>query len=93
MILSTCYFVFIAHLREIDEVLGLFRDLLSEGALIIWSKGVAENLHFGLIVESWYGLHEMRGGVVAEVRGDIANSQSTTTVKQSLWVSKRSTFE
>lgn len=74
-------------------MLGLFRDLLSEGALIIWSKGVAENLHFGLIVESWYGLHEMRGGVVAEVRGDIANSQSTTTVKQPLWVSKRSTFE
>lgn len=73
-------------------MLRFFCYFPSEGALIVRSERVAKYLHFASSVKPRNGLHEMRGRMITEVRGDIANSQSTTAVEQSLRMSVRGAF-
>ena len=67
----------------------MFRLLLNfapEAGLVAGRERVAEYLHLALCVEPWDTLHQVGGGVVAKVRGDIANAKATSTVKQTLGV-------
>ena len=54
-------------------------NLSSEASVVVGRKGVAKDLHVGPVVETGYTLHEVGGRVVAEIGGEIADSQSTAT--------------
>ena len=45
----------------------LLRDLPPEAGVVVWRQRVAEDLHLGPAMEARHALHEVRGGVVAEV--------------------------
>ena len=74
-------------------MLSLLTDLPPEGALVIWGERVAEDLHFRFVMKPGYGLHEVRGRVVAEIGRDIADSQPASTVEQALGISIRSDLQ
>ncbi len=66
------------HLGQVHEVLRFFVDLLPEAGVVIRGEGVAEDLNAGPVVEPGDALHEVRGGVVAEVRRDVADPQTVS---------------
>ena len=70
-------------------MLCFLRDLLPEASAIILGERVAKYLHPGFAVEPGHTLHEVRGGMVAEVRGKIAHAKTTSTGKHALGVGIR----
>jgi len=64
------------NLREIDEMLGLAADVLTKGRVVVGSQTVTEDLHLGPIVQAWDGLHEVAGGVIAEVGADVTDPEA-----------------
>ena len=63
-------------LGEVDKVLGLARDLLPEGGAVVGLEAVAEDLDAAAVVHAGDGLHEVRGGMVAEVGAHVADAES-----------------
>ena len=59
-------------------MLGLLLYLTSEAGVVVRRKGVTEYLHISPAVVPRDTLHQVGGGVVAEVRGHVANPQPTT---------------
>ena len=57
-------------------MLRLGAYLFPEAGVVIDGERVAEDLDRDLVVEPGDALHEVGGGVVAEVRGQVADAQS-----------------
>ena len=64
-------------------MLRLGAYLLPEAGVVVDGERVAEDLDRDLIVEPWDALHEVGGGVVAEVRGQVADAQSCSSSSSS----------
>jgi hypothetical protein len=61
------------HLREIDKVVGLPCDLLSERSVVVGLEAVAKDLHPRPVVQARDGLHEVARGVVAKVGAHVSD--------------------
>lgn len=68
-------------------MLRFFLNFTPKTSLVTIGQGVAENLHSVPIVEARDTLHQVGGGMVAKVRGDIAYPETPSTVKETLRVS------
>ena len=53
-------------------------DFLSEASAIVGGEGITEDLDMGFVVKARDALHEVRGGVITEVRRDVTNPQPAT---------------
>ena len=63
-------------------MLGLVLNLPPEAGVVVGGKRVAEDLDLVMPVEARDTLHEVGGRVIAEVRGDKANPQTTSALDQ-----------
>lgn len=57
-------------------MMSLGDDFHPEVCAVVGTERVAENLELLRVVHAWNGLHEMGGGVVAEVGADVAHTQA-----------------
>ena len=64
-------------------MLRLGAYLFPEAGVVIDGERVAEDLDRDLVVEPGDALHEVGGGVVAEVRGQVADAQSYSSSSSS----------
>ena len=63
------------YLGEVHKVICLRLNLLSEGGVVAGREGIAEHFDKRPVMHPWYTLHQVGGGVVAEVRREVANPQ------------------
>ncbi len=49
---------------------------LPESGAVVCRKAVAKDFHLGPVVHARNGLHEVAGGVIAEVGRDVSNAQA-----------------
>ena len=53
-------------------------NLLSERGVVARCECIAEHLHMGPVMQPRDTLHQVGGGVVAEVRGEVADPQPSS---------------
>ena len=58
-------------------MLRLGGNLVSEACVVVDREGIAEDFDAGAVVETRNALHEVGGRVVAEIGGNVADSEPT----------------